>query len=117
MLQLTILYIWFGLTLPEEYLLQMSKLTYPIEIHLNPVTKIPMPGLNIQKSYRYRLELLRDGGLYSDFDNTIDYECLMKELEEFQGEMLVMAHENEKFKEIVPMNLIYVPAKNTSLVR
>jgi hypothetical protein len=51
----------------------MSNLTYPIEILINPITKLSMPGLNIEKSYKYRLEILKNGGLYSDFDNTINY--------------------------------------------
>lgn len=37
MFQLIITYVWFGLTIPEEYLIKLSQVHYPIQVLLNPV--------------------------------------------------------------------------------
>jgi mannosyltransferase OCH1-like enzyme len=105
MLQLVITYIWFGATIPEFYLTQFTDRQYPIQILINPVPSrvVASLELDIQKADRYKLEVLKDGGVYSDFDNRIDYECLMKKIEEVESdynnetvlEMLVMRYEGQ----------------------
>lgn len=43
--------------------------------------------MDIEKSDYYRLWYLYEhGGIYSDFDNTIDYPCLIKLLKEYQNQ-------------------------------
>ncbi len=43
--------------------------------------------MDIEKSDYYRLwHLYEHGGIYSDFDNTIDYPCLTKLLEQYKNQ-------------------------------
>lgn len=80
MLQLVITYIWFGLSIPEDYLIQLGKVNYPIQILLNPIMNTSLK-LDIHKSHLYRLQHVQDGGIYSDFDSQItNYTCLMERL-------------------------------------
>jgi hypothetical protein len=76
MLQLIITYIWFGAVVPEDYLIQLSQVNYPVRLLINPVSNLPY-SLDIMKSDRYRLEAIKDGGIYADFDLSINYPCLM----------------------------------------
>jgi mannosyltransferase OCH1-like enzyme len=49
--------------------------------------------LDIEKSDYYRLQHLYEyGGIYSDFDNVINYKCLMKFIEPYrtQGKLVFM---------------------------
>ena len=77
MLQLLITFIWFGATIPEDYMIKLGEITYPYQLLMNPFYNTKLK-LDIQKSDRYRLEFLRHGGIYSDIDNNIhNYTCLM----------------------------------------
>lgn len=76
MLQLVITYIWFGSIVPERYLLRFAEVDYPARLLINPVNNMSYP-LNIQKADRYRLEYLKNGGVYADFDTTIRYDSIM----------------------------------------
>ncbi len=84
MLRLMIIYVWFGAMVPEDYLLQFTETNYPARILLNPINNLPYKR-DIMKADRYRLEVLKNGGLYSDFDNRINYDCLMKRVTDFHG--------------------------------
>lgn len=77
LLNLIITYIWFGATVPEKYLTSLENKTYPIQILLNPPNNYTYKK-DIQKADRYRLDHLRNGGVYSDFDTYFYYDCLMK---------------------------------------
>jgi hypothetical protein len=57
--------------------------------------------------------LYKHGGIYSDFDNTIDYPCLIKLLEPYknQNKLVFMTdskHTRASMKEMTT-NLIYAP--------
>ena len=53
--------------------------------------------MDIEKSDYYRLQHLYDyGGIYSDFDNVIDYECLMKLLEPYRKQDKLVFMTNPK---------------------
>lgn len=80
MVPLIITYIWFGVTIPEEYLIRLSNANYPVQILINPPENqnLNKNTYDIQKADLYRLQYLKNGGIYSDFDNIINYTCLMK---------------------------------------
>lgn len=59
--------------------------------------------MDIEKSDYYRLQYLYDhGGIYSDFDNIIDYDCLMKLLAPFrnQDKLVFMSVGNHNRKQL-----------------
>lgn len=115
MLTLIITYLWIGPNIPEDYLVKFGSVNYPVQIYINPPTNYDY-SLNIMKADRYRLELLKDGGVYSDFDATIrDYDCLMKVLSNFTGEMLIPHFKG--WNDTLSNGFIYVPHNNTGLVR
>lgn len=117
MLALIITYIWIGLNIPEDYLIKFASVNYPVQVFVNPPTNYGY-DLNIMKADRYRLQLLKDGGLYTDFDVQIrDYNCLMKVLSNFTGEMLVQLNEGPGWQKNINNAFIYVPSNNTGLVR
>lgn len=92
-----ITYIWIGAAIPEDYLIELSNVSYPVQILINPPTNDNL-SLNIQKADRYRLEYLlkNNGGIYVDFDTKIrDYNCLMRVIKNFTGEMMVMKFAGE----------------------
>lgn len=78
--------------------------------------------LNIEKSDYYRLQHLYEyGGIYSDFDNIIDYPCLMKLLNPYrnQDKVVFMADPNmtrEKHNRM-PNHLIYAPRPQMPLLK
>lgn len=117
MLALIVTYVWIGANIPEDYLIKLSTVNYPVQIYINPPTNDDYQ-LNIMKADRYRLEALKDGGLYTDFDVQIrDYNCLMKLLSNFTGEMMVQYHEGKGWQKNINNAIIYVPPNNTGLVR
>ncbi len=81
---LIFMYIWFGAVIPEDYLISVGKNNFISRVMVNPVYETTIK-LDINKADRLRLEMLLDGGLYTDFDNTIDYKCLMKKIDAFDG--------------------------------
>jgi mannosyltransferase OCH1-like enzyme len=115
MLELMIAYIWFGYFVPEDYIASLSNVSYPVQLLLNPPYHGYLPFI-IQTSDRFRLDLLKtNGGLYSDFDNTISYNCLMKKLEKFEGEMLLMLMPSSNTRS--NNNLIYIPVNRTGMLK
>ncbi len=76
MLNLIVTYIWIGSIVPEDYLISFSEVKYPVRILINPPNNYTHE-LDIQKADHYRLEFLRNGGLYVDFDTRMNYEKLM----------------------------------------
>lgn len=115
MLQILITFIWIGSLIPEDYLVRLSHTTHPYEIYLNPlIDPTTAPG-KIQADI-FRLEALQKvGGVYSDLDNQINYECLMGRLEGFTGEMMLM--EDSSDPGMLRTNFMYVPKNNTKLVK
>ncbi len=70
--------------------------------------------MDIEKSDYYRLQHLYNyGGIYSDLDNVIDYECLMKLLQPYknQHKLVFMTNPNHNRKKMKEMtnNLIFAP--------
>lgn len=116
MLHLVITYIWFGAVVPTKYLQRFAALTHPARLLINPVNNMTYQ-LDIQKADRYRLEVLKDGGVYADFDTPVVYDCLMRYLSNFKGEMLAPDFQGQGWKNQVNNNFLYVPADNTSLIR
>ena len=114
MLQLLITFIWFGTTIPEDYIIKLGEVNFPYKLLMNPFFNTTLK-LDIHKSYRYRLEYLRRGGIYSDIDNTIhNYTCLMEKLGNFDGEMAVSQINADGLTPI--NNFIYVPSNKTTLI-
>jgi hypothetical protein len=117
MLPLVITYIWIGTAIPEDYLISLSNVSYPVQVLINPPTNDTLQ-LNIQKADRYRLEFLKNGGIYADFDvKIVNYECLMRVLSNFTGEMMVQHFEGPGWENKRNNGFMYVPANNTGLVR
>ncbi len=78
--------------------------------------------MDIEKSDYYRLQYLYEhGGIYSDFDNIIDYPCLMKLIEPYrnQDKLVFMTdgkHTRQKMKEMTN-NLIFAPYPNMPILK
>ena len=104
--RIPITYLWFGKDVPEDYLISLAELNYPVQFLKNPpiTGKFSRELLDIEKSDYYRLQFLYDnGGIYSDFDNIIKYDCLMNLLKPYRNQdklvfMSVGNHTRAKMK-------------------
>lgn len=78
--------------------------------------------MDIEKSDYYRLQYLyENGGIYSDLDNVINYDCLMKLVEPYrnQDKLLFMtdgSHTRAKMKQM-NNNLIFAPYPKMPLLK
>ena len=80
--------------------------------------------MDIEKSDYYRLQYLYEyGGIYSDFDNIIDYPCLMSLLEPYRNQDKVVfmtdgrgRHTRANLKEMTN-NLIFAPYPKMPILR
>lgn len=78
--------------------------------------------MDVEKSDYYRLQYLYEhGGIYSDFDNVINYPCLMELLKPYrnQDKLVFMTDEKHTRAKIQEMtnNLIFAPYPKMPLLR
>ena len=73
-------------------------------------------SLDVMKADRYRLEAIKDGGIYVDFDLYMNYTCLMNKLENVKGELIALDFAEKGWEIKVSNGFLYVPKGNTSLI-
>lgn len=87
-----------------------------MQLLINPPNNLTYP-LDIQKADRYRLEHLKNGGIYADFDLNMNYTCVMNYIKDFKGEMLALDFQEKGWEIKVANGFFYVPPDNTSLIK